>query len=82
MYVGLEGKVALVTGSTSGIGHSIVDNLARQGCHVVLDGFGEPLFIDDIKTDLQGSFIILLYNNTAHASFTGLCINAPNDHYH
>jgi NAD(P)-dependent dehydrogenase (short-subunit alcohol dehydrogenase family) len=41
LYLGLEGKVALVTGSTSGIGHSIVDNLARQGCHVVLNGFGE-----------------------------------------
>jgi 3-hydroxybutyrate dehydrogenase len=54
LYLGLEGKVALVTGSTSGIGHSIVDNLARQGCHVVLNGFGEPRFIDDIKTDLQG----------------------------
>jgi 3-hydroxybutyrate dehydrogenase len=37
----LQGKTALVTGSTSGIGLGIAQSLARQGCHVVLNGFGD-----------------------------------------
>jgi 3-hydroxybutyrate dehydrogenase len=37
----LKGKTALVTGSTSGIGHGIALCLARQGADVILNGFGE-----------------------------------------
>ncbi|MEO8296620.1 MAG: 3-hydroxybutyrate dehydrogenase [Burkholderiales bacterium] len=37
----LKGKTALVTGSTSGIGHGIALCLARQGANVVLNGFGD-----------------------------------------
>jgi 3-hydroxybutyrate dehydrogenase len=33
---------ALVTGSTSGIGLGIAEALARDGCNVVLNGFGAP----------------------------------------
>lgn len=37
----LQGKTALVTGSTSGIGLGIAKALARQGANVVLNGFGD-----------------------------------------
>ncbi|WP_313070172.1 3-hydroxybutyrate dehydrogenase [Melaminivora sp.] len=37
----LNGKTALVTGSTSGIGLGIAKALARQGAHIVLNGFGD-----------------------------------------
>ena len=37
----LQGKTALVTGSTSGIGLGVALSLARQGAHVVLNGFGD-----------------------------------------
>ena len=37
----LQGKTALVTGSTSGIGLGIAKALARQGAHVMLNGFGD-----------------------------------------
>ena len=37
----LEGKTALVTGSTSGIGLGVAKALARQGANVVLNGFGD-----------------------------------------
>ena len=37
----LKGKTALVTGSTSGIGLGIAIALARQGAHIVLNGFGD-----------------------------------------
>ncbi len=37
----LEGKTALVTGSTSGIGLGMAKELARQGARVMLNGFGD-----------------------------------------
>lgn len=37
----LQGKTALVTGSTSGIGLGIAIALAQQGANIVLNGFGE-----------------------------------------
>ena len=38
MELGLSGKVALVTGSSRGIGRGIALALAHEGCHVVLTG--------------------------------------------
>ena len=37
----LKGKTALVTGSTSGIGLGIAKAMARNGAHVMLNGFGD-----------------------------------------
>ena len=49
MFKNLVGKVALVTGSTSGIGLGIAHRLASQGSHIVLNGFGDPNEINKIK---------------------------------
>jgi glucose 1-dehydrogenase len=38
----LQNKVAIVTGGNSGIGRSIVLELARQGANVVIDYFADP----------------------------------------
>lgn len=37
----LQGKTALITGSTSGIGLGIAKSLAQQGANIVLNGFGD-----------------------------------------
>jgi len=44
----LTSKVAVVTGSTSGIGLCIARALAAEGADVVINGFGKP---DDIETE-------------------------------
>lgn len=43
----LNGKSALVTGSTSGIGLGIAQALAAQGAHVMLNGFGDAQAAQD-----------------------------------
>jgi len=47
----LSGKVALVTGSTSGIGLGIAQALAAQGADIMLNGFGDA---DQIKSIMAG----------------------------
>jgi 3-hydroxybutyrate dehydrogenase len=45
----LQGKVALVTGSTSGIGHGIAVALAQAGADIMLNGFGDAEKIEDLR---------------------------------
>jgi 3-hydroxybutyrate dehydrogenase len=49
----LEGKVALVTGSTSGIGLAIARVLASEGAKVMLNGFGNSAEIEELKSELN-----------------------------
>jgi len=48
----LQGKTALVTGSTSGIGLGIAEALARQGANIILNGFGEQAEIERLRSRL------------------------------
>jgi 3-hydroxybutyrate dehydrogenase len=52
----LQGKVALITGSTSGIGLGIAKALAQQGATLVLNGLGDPIEIEKIRASVAAEF--------------------------
>lgn len=60
----LQGKAALVTGSTSGIGLAIARAFAADGAHVVLNGFGDPDEIEQIRTEIEERYgVTALYSD-------------------
>lgn len=52
----LKGKVAVVTGSTSGIGLAIARALAEQGADIMINGFGDAAAIETERARLEADF--------------------------
>ncbi len=52
----LKNRVALVTGSTSGIGLGVARALARSGADIMLNGLGDPAAAEKIRADLAAEF--------------------------
>jgi len=64
----LSGKVALVTGSTSGIGLGIARALAGAGANVVLNGFGEQTLIDELVAEFKSRYNVMARHSPADMS--------------
>jgi 3-hydroxybutyrate dehydrogenase len=64
----IKGKIAIVTGSTSGIGHGIAERLANAGADIVLNGFADPAEVAKIRDDLQTRFGVRTHYSGADMS--------------
>ncbi|CAD8162940.1 unnamed protein product [Paramecium octaurelia] len=65
MFANLPGKVALITGSTSGIGLSVAKKLASQGVHIGLNGFAKPEEVTAIRKEIEGQFKVKTFYHGA-----------------
>ncbi len=59
----LNGKTALITGSTSGIGLAIAKGFAANGVNIVMNGFGDPEIIEQERTSLESHGVKAIYHN-------------------
>jgi 3-hydroxybutyrate dehydrogenase len=64
----LKGKVALVTGSTSGIGLGIAREMAKQGADIVLNGFGDKAEIEKLRQGIVDEFKVRATYSSADMS--------------
>ena len=67
----LKGKTALVTGSTSGIGHGIARALAKEGVNVILNGFGNATDIEQMCVQMTKDFGVVVRYDGADLSDQG-----------
>jgi 3-hydroxybutyrate dehydrogenase len=64
----LQGKSALVTGSTSGIGLGIARALAGAGASVMLNGFGDPEEIERLRAHLAEEMEVAVAYDSANVA--------------
>jgi NAD(P)-dependent dehydrogenase (short-subunit alcohol dehydrogenase family) len=60
MNLNLEGRLALITGSTAGIGLAIATSLAREGARVIVTGrtqAGVTKAVDDVRAATGGDVV-------------------------
>ena len=66
--VNLSDKVALVTGSTSGIGLGIARALAAEGANILLNGFGDKAAIDELVAEFRFQYKVRALYSAADMS--------------
>jgi len=52
----LKSRVAVVTGSTSGIGLALARAFAAEGANIVINGFGDPAAVETERSKIEADF--------------------------
>ena len=70
----LKGKVAVVTGSTSGIGLGLAQALAAEGADILLNGFGDAAQINTLRKSLIANYNVRVsYSNADLTQPAAVC---------
>ena len=80
----LEGKKALITGASGGIGEAIATALAKAGANIAISGTREEK-LKQVAANIGGDVKILPCNLTdldAMAKYSAACSNAPAQRLH
>lgn len=77
------GKVAIVTGSSSGIGAAIAHSLADKGCHIVINYAGKALEADKVAADIMagGGQAIAIQADVSNSSHVTALFDAAEKHF-
>jgi 3-hydroxybutyrate dehydrogenase len=67
----LNGRSAIVTGSTSGIGLAIARSLAEAGCNVMLNGFGDANEVEELPAGLERDHAVRVLYSAADMTRSG-----------
>lgn len=55
---GLDGKIALITGSSRGIGYALAEGLGEAGCTIILNGTNDDRLTQSVKTLSQKNITV------------------------
>ena len=80
-WLGLEGKVAIVTGGACGIGRAVSKGLAEVGAKIVIadiDEKGAGNLVDDLKKQFSGEYIATKTDVTDKTSVDAMVAAALN----
>lgn len=58
----LQGKTALITGSTSGIGLGIAQGFAQKGANIIMNGMGDPEEIEALRKGMAAKGVEAIYD--------------------
>ncbi|MBM7616985.1 glucose 1-dehydrogenase [Weissella uvarum] len=83
MYTDLQGKTAVVTGGTTGLGMSIVERYLEEGMNVVADYVGELKMTDDLKAlqDKYGKKLVLAQADVSNEDDVDSLAKAATDNF-
>ncbi|BFZ18396.1 hypothetical protein BsWGS_21434 [Bradybaena similaris] len=68
----LAGRVALITGSTGGIGEGVARTLAQRGANIVINGFGDEKHIQNLLNSFKTEYKV-------EAAYVGGDLSKPED---